>query len=488
MKKKIFICIALFLSVGTMELPAQSFLNKLKKTVQKEVENRVEKEVKKQVNKGLDAVTGEDNEAEQKKKRTQSSATSPRPKASDASSQAAREESNQRHIQKLVDRGAAIRVVKPAEMPQSTAPATGKTNGHEWVDLGLPSGLRWATCNVGVTKPEQPGSLYAWGELATKTNFVSDNNKTYHKDMDDISGNAAYDLATAKWGKGWRMPTKAEFDELLLHCNYSYVERNGIKGHEFTNPNNNRSIFLPATGFKEGSSKHQLATTNGMYWTSTPRKSEVNNGAHVYIFGSGLGEMSTAERYTGAGVRAVSDNDALINTPASGETNGHQWVDLGLPSGTKWATCNVGAATSEQFGNTYYWGSITPYIDYNSEDTPIYDTKVDDISGNPQYDPATVAWGKEWRMPTLEQFKELMFNCTWEYTTLGRLTGFKVISKTNGNYIFLPVEMYAKTASYWTSTPGGASHNTNQIYMNKDYIGFSTTYRKENKPIRAVTK
>lgn len=115
-----------------------------------------------------------------------------------------------------------------------------------------------------------------------------------------------------------------------------------------------------------------------------------------------------------------------------------------------------------------YWGSITPYIDYHSEDTPIYDAKVDDISGNPKYDLATVAWGKEWRMPTLEQFKKLMFNCTWEWITLGRLKGFKVISKTNGNYIF-PVEMHAKTAAYWTSTPGVTSHSTNYIYMDENH-------------------
>lgn len=493
MKRILFIILTLFLSMSIVDASAQGFLDRVKKTVKKEVENRVNKEVKKQVNKsfdkGIEAISGDKEKPEPpKSKSNRPQAQSSQPQASNASSKESREERNERHIQKLVERGVAIRTVKPAETPQNTAPATGKTNGHEWVDLGLPSGVRWATCNVGVTKPEQPGSLYAWGELTTKTNFVSENNKTYHKDMDDISGNATYDLAAAKWGKGWRMPTKAEYDELLLHCNYSYVERGGIKGHEFTNPNNNRSIFLPATGFKEGSSKHQLATTNGMYWTSTPHKDKVNNGSHVYIFGNALGEMSIAERYTGAGVRAVSDNDALINTPASGETNGHKWVDLGLPSGTKWATCNVGAATSEHFGNTYYWGSISPYIDYHSEDTPIKDTKVDDISGNPKYDPATVAWGKEWRMPTLEQFKELMFNCTWECTTLGRLNGFKVISKINGNYIFFPIEMYGKVGSYWTSTPGIATHNTNQIFMDKAYISFSTTYRKENKPIRAVTK
>ena len=97
MKINILIIMALFLSVGTVDVSAQNFLNKLKKTVKKKVENRVEKEVKKQVNKGFDTVTGKDNDpAQTKKKRTQSSANSPRPKASDASSQQSREESRDR--------------------------------------------------------------------------------------------------------------------------------------------------------------------------------------------------------------------------------------------------------------------------------------------------------------------------------------------------------------------------------------------------------
>lgn len=479
MKKQLFIALSLFLSVSIADASAQSFLEKVKKTAKKEVEKRVNKEVKKRVNKGFDkgmeAVSkGESQPVEAK---SQSNKTQ-------AQSGESRQERNDRHIQKLVEKGVAVRTVIPAETPKNTAPVTGKTNGHEWVDLGLPSGIRWATCNVGVSKPEQPGGLYAWGELATKTNYVSDNNKTYRKDLNDFSGNATYDLATAKWGKGWRMPTKAEFDELLQHCNYKYVQRGDLKGHEFTNPTNNRSIFLPATGFKEGSSKHQLAKVNGMYWTSTPHQDNYNNGAHVYIFGSALGEMSIAERYTGAGVRAVSDNDAMINTPASGETNGHQWVDLGLPSGVKWATCNLGAATSEHVGDTFAWGHTTPHQSSYMADSKLFGKDINDFSGNPQYDAATALWGKGWRMPTLEDFRELMQNCIWELSSLGRLNGFKVISKINGNYIFIP----SSHVRYWTSTPGVNNTSVNYIGMYKDYICESNSMRNDACPIRPVTK
>ncbi|MBE6288039.1 MAG: hypothetical protein E7099_07630 [Mediterranea massiliensis] len=478
MKKQFFIILALFLSVNVADTSAQSFLNKVKKNIKKEVENRVNKEVKKQIDRNFDK--GTETVSEKDKQPTES-------KPQD-SKKLSRKESQDRHIQILVEKKIAVRTVIPTEKPQNTAPTTGKTNGHEWVDLGLPSGTRWATCNVGGTKPEQPGGLYAWGELATKTNYVRENSKTHGKDLNDISGKATHDVAAAKWGKGWRIPTKAEFDELLLHCNYKYVQRGDLWGHEFTNPTNKRSIFLPATGFKEGSSKHELAKVNGAYWTSSPHQDQFNNGTHIYIFGSALGEMSIFERSSGAGVRPVIDNDAMITVPASGETNGHQWVDLGLPSGLKWATCNLGAATSEHFGDTFTWGETKPTQDEKVADSKLYGKNTNDFSGNSQYDAATALWGKEWRMPTSDEFKELMHNCVWEWTSLGRINGCKVISKTNGNYIFLPIKFYSSHESYWTSTPGVNNTSTNIISLLETHISETNTNRRGALPIRPVTK
>ena len=83
-------------------------------------------------------------------------------------------------------------------------------NGHEYVDLGLPSGLKWATCNVGANTPEEYGNYYAWGEIVPKTDYSDENCATLGKQLSDISGNANYDAATANWGASWRMPTKEE--------------------------------------------------------------------------------------------------------------------------------------------------------------------------------------------------------------------------------------------------------------------------------------
>lgn len=196
MKKKLLIALSLLLSIGVIDTNAQGFFKKLKNAVESEVVKKVKKGVSKGIDKGVNAIT---------KGTSSSSSSSSQDNVSD-------EERNENHLKILEEKGEIVRT-KIVDSPKSEGQVTGKINGHEWVDLGLPSGTRWATCNVGATKPEQPGGLYAWGETATKTSYMPSNGKTYGKNMDDISGNATYDVATAKWGKGWRMPTKDEFDE-----------------------------------------------------------------------------------------------------------------------------------------------------------------------------------------------------------------------------------------------------------------------------------
>lgn len=94
---------------------------------------------------------------------------------------------------------------------------------HEYVDLGLPSGTKWATCNVGANIPEEYGDFYAWGEITTKSEYTTENCVTYGESMDDISGNPNYDVARAKWGGSWRMPTKSEMRELVYNCNWTWT-------------------------------------------------------------------------------------------------------------------------------------------------------------------------------------------------------------------------------------------------------------------------
>ena len=149
----------------------------------------------------------------------------------------------------------------------TTLSIEGTTDGHSWVDLGLPSGKKWATCNVGATSPEEYGDYFAWGEITTKAEYTEENSTTYGKTMNDISGNAQYDAARANWGGSWRMPTYAEMRE-LYRCTWTWTTQDGVNGYKVTGPSG-ASIFLPAAGGRLGSSL-DYAGCRGGYWGSTP--------------------------------------------------------------------------------------------------------------------------------------------------------------------------------------------------------------------------
>ena len=148
----------------------------------------------------------------------------------------------------------------------------GKINGHDWVDLGLPSGIKWATCNVGAYSPESYGNYYAWGETKTKSSYNSGNSLTYGKYFNDISGDSRYDAARANWGGSWRLPTYIEIKELKDECIWDNITQGGKKGYKVTGPNGN-SIFLPAAGYLGSLREHYGPGVCGYYWTSTPWES-----------------------------------------------------------------------------------------------------------------------------------------------------------------------------------------------------------------------
>ncbi len=179
-----------------------------------------------------------------------------------------------------------------------------KISGHEYVDLGLPSGLKWATCNVGASSPEEYGDYYAWGEIDTKSEYTKDNSKTYGKSMSDISGNSTYDVARAKWGGSWRLPTKDELEELASKCTWLWTTQNGRKGYKVIGPNRN-SIFLPAAGYRYESSL-LLAGRNADYWSSTPLESD-DGYAYSLLFNSSHHSVAGTPRLHGQSVRPVSE-------------------------------------------------------------------------------------------------------------------------------------------------------------------------------------
>ena len=446
---------------------------------------------------------------------------------------------------------------------------------HEYVDLGLPSGTLWATCNVGASSPEDYGDYYAWGETETKstynwstykwcngsynalTKYCTDSrygtvdNKTV-LDLED-------DVAHVKWGGDWRMPTFAELEELSEKCTWTWTTQNGTKGIKVTSNSNGNSIFLPAAGGRWPDGLDN-AGSDGFYWSGTLYDIS-DDAAYDLYFGSG--DLGWGDgyfryfRYYGQSVRPVctesvkvagisfdksslsltvgntytlmptvspsnatdksltwsSSDPSVASVSSSGKVsatkagtatitatandgsgvkatcsvtvtsnqgdvyNDHEYVDLGLPSGTKWATCNVGASSPEEYGDYYAWGetetksyyawstyklckgsssTMTKYCtdsDYGTVDNKTVLDTEDDV--------AHVKWGGDWRMPTDAEMAELREKCTWTWTTQNGKYGYKVTSKSNGNNIFLPAAGYRLSSSlfdagtygyYWSAS------------------------------------
>ena len=164
----------------------------------------------------------------------------------------------------------------------SSGTTTGTLNGHDWVDLGLPSGLRWATCNVGASSPTDYGNYYAWGEITTKTTY---NSSTYTYTGNPTTLPSDRDAATANWGSGWRMPTYDELKELKSSCTVTWTTQNGVNGHLFTRPNGN-SVFLPAAGYRIDSELNN-AGSYGYYWSSSLLTDSPDYAWDLYFYSDG---------------------------------------------------------------------------------------------------------------------------------------------------------------------------------------------------------
>lgn len=144
----------------------------------------------------------------------------------------------------------------------------------QYVDLGLPSGIKWATCNVGADKPEGYGDYFAWGKFDPS-----------YVDLDSV----------------WRMPTIEEWRELHENCTWTWTTLNGVDGYEVKGANGN-SIFLPAAGWRNFDGSMYDVVSDGGYWSSTPNASE---HAWYLYFGSGIVDVSICWRYIGQSVRLV---------------------------------------------------------------------------------------------------------------------------------------------------------------------------------------
>ena len=179
--------------------------------------------------------------------------------------------------------------------PKSTTPSSG---GHEYVDLGL--SVKWATCNVGANKPEDYGDYFAWGETKPKKSYSSSN---YSYTSNPTTLPLSADAARANWGGSWRMPTKAEQDELRNNCTWTWTTQKGVKGYMVTSKKNGKSIFLPAAGYCSESSLI-YAGSYGQFWSSSLDSDFPSNAWYVYFYSS-LVRRYYDSRCNGRSVRPV---------------------------------------------------------------------------------------------------------------------------------------------------------------------------------------
>ncbi len=203
---------------------------------------------------------------------------------------------------------------------QTNAAATGTVNGHDWVNLGLPSGTKWATCNVGADAPKGYGNYYAWGETTTKDYYDWDTYK-YGSAYDELTkycNNSSYgkggftdnlttlvasdDAATANWGGKWRMPTDAEWQELIDNCTWNWTTLKGVNGYEVKGTNG-KIIFLPAAGCRDSGNLGN-AGDFGYYWSSSLDADRPYNAWYAGFYSDDVGRNYNS-RYYGQSVRPV---------------------------------------------------------------------------------------------------------------------------------------------------------------------------------------
>ncbi|MBR4826748.1 MAG: Ig-like domain-containing protein [Bacteroidales bacterium] len=406
---------------------------------------------------------------------------------------------------------------------------TGAGATPEAIDLGLPSGVKWADINIGASSPSDGGDYFAWGEVEpyylpghALDNPCNDwkfgkgngydswsykwinssgmltryNNSPSLGTVDNFITFADYkyddDAARANWQGEWRTPTVADFRELMNpdYCQWEQTSVNGVPGYRVRSKISgytDKSIFLPVVGYRFGT-QIEFTDCMGCYWTATAIRSSADARVFEFNIEDGVAPNLNLEsgRVYGLAVRPV------VGEPAAED----DFVDMGLS--VKWGKRNLGADEEWEGGDFYAWGETEPYYlpGYAHEDDalwkedkgrgyywPAYRWYVPGLSGlakyfpdptgmpfktvlEPEDDAAAVNLGEGWRMPTIEEFGELLDDklCKWEKETItnasGYVPGYRVTSLITGNSIFLPAKGVRDALSllsdwyalYWSSS------------------------------------
>ncbi len=410
---------------------------------------------------------------------------------------------------------------------------SGNSNSYDFVDLGLDDGTLWATCNVGATKPYEIGDYFAWGETEPKSEYTADNYKwvervdgtlkytKYNNDRSLGTFDAKFTLypednaAYVNMGENWTMPSAREWIALSNACEWTWMDNyqgSGISGVLGTSKYNNNTIFLPAGGEIDDTKNPDLCSAGyfmepSLEYTQIPHAAQFSKTRE-------LTRGANGRRFTGRNVRAILNTDAVkdssffmvvnykngenvyfdskdvkevsIIKEHNEEIDGvtvtvnfgkNAYVDLGLPSGLKWATSNLGASNPKEVGSYFSWGETcakdtfmrdnykffkdtqkgTFYTKYTypvpegmEKWVSWYDEKGNFIGDSLCIlehidDAAYMNWGSNWRIPTIEEMNELIENCEWSLcynADSSEVIGFEGKSIINNNKIYLPVSGY----------------------------------------------
>lgn len=382
-----------------------------------------------------------------------------------------------------------------------------QVDGHGFVDLELPSGTLWATTNIGAESTDEYGMYFVYGDTEAKEvggysplepmDFLS----MYFKGYIDGSNNltSKYDPATVYWGENWKTPTKEDINELLENCNHVWTSMGDHNGILFTGKNG-KTLFLPVAGMKKEADAQ--VGTRGYYMLATAALDDVNCN-YLYLSQESA-SCGVSRRSYARPVRPIMRKYSFVNKQQ------HDYIDLGLPSGRLWATQNLGAARPDEVGLTYNWGH-TDSDTFDDISTIFNSMSIDDLvkqnitnkSGvlTPEYDAATSLWGEEWKMPTVEDFQELIDNCDIYESRLNETIGITV-SGPNGNRIFIPtygvkLKEDIFDVKYWSSSADPAdlafsfqlrflTFNKIGEKVDKEHISTQPGNRGISQPIRPV--
>ena len=187
------------------------------------------------------------------------------------------------------------------------------------IDLGLPSGTKWAACNLGANTPTESGEFFAWGDTSSKSNYIGRTCETYDLDiytlkMEDYVNrynilHTDYDAAAQILGENWSLPSGEQAQELIDNCIWKWVENydntqvNGMLG---VSKINKAVIFFPAAGYRQGKNNLLLNGQNGGYWTSSPNMTTPNRAWSIAFDANIINVFNHGLRYNGYSIRPVS--------------------------------------------------------------------------------------------------------------------------------------------------------------------------------------